>query len=187
MKCFAPENVPAISTLASEFAVFDGYFASVPGPTEPNRCYAMSATSHGMGTNDVEMMVKGMPQKTIFRQIEEMGLDYRIYMEQVPSAVMFKDVRHKDARHRYRFLDALYEDLSSGDMPEYSWVEPSYFDVPELNKYASDQHPAHDVSEGDALIKSIYEAVVASPVWNETAFIITYDEHGGFFDHGMFC
>lgn len=85
MKCFAPEHVPAISTLASEYAVYDGYFASVPGPTEPNRCYAMSATSHGMGNNDVNLMVRGMPQKTIFRQVEEMGLDYRIYMEQVRS------------------------------------------------------------------------------------------------------
>jgi phospholipase C len=83
MKCFAPEHVPAISTLASEYAVYDGYFASIPGPTEPNRCYAMSATSHGMGNNDVNLMVRGMPQKTIFRQVEEMGLDYRIYMEQV--------------------------------------------------------------------------------------------------------
>jgi len=99
---------------------------------------------------------------------------------------MFKDVRHKDARHRYRFLDGpngLYANLESGDMPEYSWIEPSYFDVPEMDKHASDQHPAHDVSEGDALIKNLYEAIVASPIWNETAFVITYDEHGGFFDH----
>ena len=60
MKCFAPEHVPAITSLATEFANFDGYFSSVPGPTEPNRAYAISATSHGMGDNDVKLMITGM-------------------------------------------------------------------------------------------------------------------------------
>ena len=124
-----------------------------------------------------------MPQKTMFRQLEEMGLDYKIYFGQVPAAVIFKDLRHKDARPRYRRLEKLYEDLASGDLAEYSWVEPSYFDVPELSVQAADMHPSHDVSVGDQLIKDLYEAVRASPKWNETAFIITYDEHGGFFDH----
>lgn len=65
MNCFAPEHVPAITTLANEYAMFDGYFASIPGPTEPNRCYAMAASSHGMCTNDINLMVRGMPQTTI--------------------------------------------------------------------------------------------------------------------------
>lgn len=52
MKQFAPDHVPAISTLAEEFVVFDGYFASVPGPTEVNRAYVGSATSNGMVTRD---------------------------------------------------------------------------------------------------------------------------------------
>lgn len=183
MKCFAPEHVPAISTLATEFAVFDGYFASVPGPTEPNRAFAISASSDGMCTNDAELMVRGMPQKTIFRQIEEMGHDWNIYMDQVPAALMFKDLRHRDARPRYHFLKQFYEDASTGSLPEYSWLEPSYFDVPLTGVYAADQHPAHDVSVGDQLIKDVYEALRASPQWNETALIVTYDEHGGFFDH----
>ena len=75
MKCFSEEHIPAITSLAKEFAMFDGWFSSVPGPTEVNRAYAASATSNGMGTNDAEKMVKGFPQKTMFKQIEEMGLD----------------------------------------------------------------------------------------------------------------
>ena len=66
-------------------------------------------------------------------------------------------------------------------MPAFSWLEPNYFDE---EKYAaSDQHPDHDVSIGDQLIKDVYDAVRASPLWEKTALIITYDEHGGFFDH----
>ena len=69
----------------------------------------------------------------------------------------------------------------TGNMPAFSWLEPNYFEAP--NYPASDQHPDHDVSIGDQLIKDVYDAVRASPLWNKTALIITYDEHGGFFDH----
>jgi phospholipase C len=59
---------------------------------------------------------------------------------------MFKDMRHKEARANYRRLDAFYEDLKTGDMPAYSWLEPNYFDEP--GHPSSDQHPDHDVSVG---------------------------------------
>lgn len=181
MKCFAPEHVPVISTLASEFGFFDGWHASVPGPTMVNRAYAGSATSAGMGTNDEKTIALGMSQKTVFRQLQEMGRDYRVYWSDVPSVLMFKDMRHRDARPKYRQLNDLFVDLAAGDMPEFTWVEPAYFDTP--HQAATDQHPAHDVTLGEDLIKRVYEAVRASPIWEETAFIVTYDEHGGFFDH----
>jgi phospholipase C len=60
MKAFAPEHVPIVSQLAREFMLVDGWFAGVPGPTWPNRCYVVAATSHGMGTNDVAMLIKGL-------------------------------------------------------------------------------------------------------------------------------
>jgi len=66
MQRFDPSNVPTIALLAMEFAVFDGYFSSVPGPTEVNRRSAYSATSHGMGTNDAVQMVEGLSQQTMF-------------------------------------------------------------------------------------------------------------------------
>ena len=181
MKCFSEEHVPAISALAQEFAMFDGWFASVPGPTQVNRAYSVSATSNGMGTNDVEKMIKGFPQKTMFKQLEEMGLDYKVYFELIPGVLMFKDMRRQPALSSYHLMRDFYDDLEKGDMPAFSWVEPRYYDTPRYP--ASDQHPDHDVSVGDQLIKDMYEAIRNSPLWNKTAFIITYDEHGGFFDH----
>ena len=32
-------------------------------------------------------------------------------------------------------------------------------------------------------MKEVYDALRASPMWNETLLLVTYDEHGGFFDH----
>lgn len=130
MQCFAPDHVPAISTLASEFGLFDGWYASVPGPTQVNRAYAASATSHGMGTNDVEKIIRGFPQKTMFAQLEEMGLDYRVYFELIPCLAAFKDMRRKTARASYRALRDLFTDLRAGDLPAFSFIEPRYYDTP---------------------------------------------------------
>lgn len=60
-------------------------------------------------------------------------------------------------------------------------IEQRYFDL--LKFPANDDHPSHDVSEGQRFVKGVYEALRASPQWNEMLFIIIYDEHGGFYDH----
>ena len=176
MDCFAPEHVPVMSTLSQEFLTFDGWFASVPGPTLPNRAYAAAATSHGMATCDVETVIKGIPAKTMFRQIEEMGLDWRVYFEMIPAVLMFKDMRHHDVRGRYKGLQSFYTDVSAGDLPEYTWLEPVYHVTPQ--RAPDDMHPDHDVANGEKLVKDVYEALRASPIWNTSALIITYDEHG---------
>jgi phospholipase C len=181
MSCFAPENVPVITTLASEFALYDGWFASVPGPTMVNRAYSASATSHGMGTNDHTTIALGMPQQTMFTQLEEMGHDWKVYFDIAPTMIMFKELRRAKARKKFTAMDKFYKDAAAGDLPAYSFVEPSYFDSE--GHPATDQHPDHDVSAGDELIKKVYDALRAGPLWNKTAFIVTYDEHGGFYDH----
>jgi phospholipase C len=60
-------------------------------------------------------------------------------------------------------------------------IEPSYFDLKRMP--ANDDHPSHDVANGQKFVKEVYEALRASPQWNETLLVITYDEHGGFYDH----
>lgn len=81
MKCFSPEHVPIMTNLSMEYGVFDGWFASVPGPTMVNRAYAGSGTSDGMGTNDDIRIALGYPQKSMYKQLREMGLDYRVYYQ----------------------------------------------------------------------------------------------------------
>jgi phospholipase C len=126
-------------------------------------------------------MVAGMPQKSMFRQLEEMGLDYKVYFELVPAVMMLKDLRHRDARPRFHAMRQFYDDAAAGDLPEFTWLEPRYYNTP--NFPADDQHPDHDVGDGEALVKRVYESLRASPLWSSTALVITYDEHGGFFDH----
>jgi phospholipase C len=90
-----------------------------------------------------------------------------------------KGIHLSDIRHFSRFANDLQQ---AGYADRYIFIEPSY-DV--LNKYrhGTSQHPLGDVTLGEALIKQTYEAIRNSPVWNNSLLIITWDEHGGFYDH----
>ncbi|CAM8912631.1 unnamed protein product [Rhodiola kirilowii] len=69
----------------------------------------------------------------------------------------------------------------NGKLPSFTVIEPRYFDI--KGKPANDDHPSHDVANGQKLVKEVYETLRRSPQWNETLLVITYDEHGGFYDH----
>lgn len=75
----------------------------------------------------------------------------------------------------------LYKDLEDGTLADYSWIEPLWAATP--LSASNDQHPDHSVAEGEKYMKEIYENIRKSKYWNEVLFVITYDEHGGFYDH----
>ncbi|KAJ4979175.1 hypothetical protein NE237_009955 [Protea cynaroides] len=182
MSGFKPELVPVYTALANEFAVFDRWFASVPTSTQPNRFYVHSATSHGCQSNVRKDLIHGFPQKTIFESVEENGLSYGIYYQNIPAALFLKSLRklkHMINFHSYGLKFKLHAKL--GKLPNYSVIEQRYFDV-KLDP-ANDDHPSHDVALGQKFVKEVYETLRKSPQWNETALLITYDEHGGFYDH----
>jgi phospholipase C len=81
----------------------------------------------------------------------------------------------------YDYTLKFKQHASRGILPNYVVVEQRYFDMKMLP--ANDDHPSHDVSEGQAFVKEVYEILRASPQWEEMLFVITYDEHGGFYDH----
>ncbi|KAF7833763.1 non-specific phospholipase C1 [Senna tora] len=182
MSGFKPELLPVYTELANEFAVFDKWFASVPASTQPNRFYVHSATSHGAMSNVRKDLIHGFPQKTIFDSLEESGLSFGIYYQNIPATLFFKSLRKLKniiKFHMYSLKFKLHAKL--GKLPNYVVVEQRYFDV---NLFpANDDHPSHDVALGQKFVKEVYETLRASPQWKEMAVLITYDEHGGFYDH----
>lgn len=178
MDCFLPPHVPIISTLANEFTLLDGYHASVPGPTFPNRLFAMSSTSNGFTENDIGQTVGGWPQRSIFSQANEAKASWKVYFSDVPSTFLLTDARNSSDLSKYSGLEGFYQDAKAGQLPTLSWLDPGYFDLPGIP--ATDQHPSHDVLDGERLLKSVYEALRDSPSWDETVLLVTYDEHGGY-------
>lgn len=182
MSGFKPEVLPVYTELANEFAVFDRWFASVPASTQPNRFYVHSATSHGAMSNVKKDLILGFPQKTIFDSLEEDGLSFGVYYQNIPATLFFKSLRklkHVTKFHDYALKFKLHATL--GKLPNYVVVEQRYFDIDLFP--ANDDHPSHDVAIGQKFVKEVYEILRSSPQWKEMALLITYDEHGGFYDH----
>ncbi|XVF56681.1 hypothetical protein PTKIN_Ptkin06aG0140000 [Pterospermum kingtungense] len=182
MNGFKPELVPVFKELVTEFAVCDRWFSSLPAPTQPNRLFIHSATSHGATGNETQQLIEGYPQKTIFESLEESGFSFGIYYQSFPATASYRnlrDLKYVDNFHPYDL--SFKRHCEKGKLPNYVVIEPRYFDV--LTAAANDDHPSHDISEGQKLVKEIYEALRSSPQWNEILFVIIYDEHGGFYDH----
>jgi len=181
MECWPPEHVPVITSLANNFAMFDEYHASVPGPTDVNRLYLHSATSHGAGHNNILEIIMGYPQKTLYELLDEAGYSWGAYFGEVPDPLLFQYTRQPQFWNRFNLMDRFFKDLSSGNLPTFTFLSPSYFGIADI--LANDQHPAHAVTAGEKLMKEVYENLRSSPLWESSAMLLTYDEHGGFFDH----
>jgi len=185
LRCFNNTAVPIISTLAMDFLLFDHWFASIPGPTFPNRAFAETGTSYGEADN-TEFLSDGFPQRTFFEDVYDSGKEFGVFYSDFPISLMFRPLR--DFPAHIHTIDTFYDLAASGDLPEFSWVEPRWFDF--LVWEESDEHPHHipgiltgSVLNGEFFLKEVYESIRNGPDWNQTMLIVYYDEHGGFYDH----
>jgi len=181
MQCFNSQTVPASSTLATSFALCDRWHAAIPGPTQPNRMYVFSATSDGAANNNDAHLIAGYPQTTIFDNLYDAGHSFGLYYSDFPGALVMRKLRQKKYWPYIKQLKQFFNDCKSGTLPTYSFLEPRWFDMGDLG--ANDNHPPHNVALGEYLIANVYEALRKSPLWSQTLLIVTYDEHGGFYDH----
>ncbi|GAB2234772.1 hypothetical protein Droror1_Dr00004037 [Drosera rotundifolia] len=182
MNGFKPDLIPVYKELVSQFAISDKWHAAMPASTQPNRLFVHSATSHGLTSNDTEKLIAGFPQKTIFESVYEAGLNFGIYWQYPPATLFYRNLRKlKYLEHFHDFDLDFKSHCKEGKLPNYTVVEQRYFDLKILP--GNDDHPSHDVSQGQKFVKEVYEALRASPQWNEILFVIIYDEHGGFYDH----
>lgn len=190
MKCYTPGQLPVLHALAREFVVCDNWHASIPGPTWPNRIFVHAASSGGLDHSPSAAEIVNwevldgvaLPNGHIFDRLNDAGIGRRLYGgDDFPTVAALKGIHLDDIRHYSKFASDLQQ---AGYDDRYIFIEPAY-DV--LNSYrdGNSQHPQGDVTRGEALIKSTYEAIRNSPAWNSSLLIITWDEHGGFFDHGV--
>jgi phospholipase C len=191
MKCYSPDQLPVLTALAKEFAVCDRWHSSLPGPTWPNRFFAHAASSGGLdhSPNVSEILLWEGPDGfrfsngTIFKSMESLAGDkgWAIYAgDHFPNVAALKGISLADV-DEYEDFPA---DLSKDYPYLYTFIEPNYGDVVG-NTYTggTSQHPLDDVTHGERLIKEVYEAIRNSPLWETSLLIITWDEHGGFYDH----
>jgi phospholipase C len=188
MGMYPPAMLPVMTALAKGFAVCDQWFASVPTQTFPNRAFAGAATSLGTLKNH-QGMVFNCP--SIYGRLSDVAGGGGGAIEGMKPWMIFGYDNHPLTRTDFpdtKFADSshfgLFNDFkaraAAGTLPAYSFLEPKWS---ERDDSSNDQHPNHDVAKGEQFMLDVYRALRDGPNWNKTLLIITYDEHGGNYDH----
>jgi phospholipase C len=181
-------RLTVLQTLAREYAVFNGWFSSIPGPTICNRAFAHYGTS--FGNVDMNMFLFPTAKKnkiaSIYERMAANGHTGRLYYFDKASSTM-EIVNLLTDQSLFGTFDQFLHDCQAGTLPEYSFVEPNYTDHPGPGGgqlLANDQHPDHHVLAGDNFIATVYNQIRIIPeLWESTALLVVYDEHGGLYDH----
>jgi phospholipase C len=180
--------LPALHRLARDFLICDHWFSSLPGPTWPNRFFALTGTSSGRvnmpedGEHgaDIEGWFQ-QEQSTIFDRLSEMYISWKIYFHDIPQSICLVHQRTPERVTRYVPFDEFKKDAAGaeGDFPAFCFIEPDYNGAAE-----NDDHPPHDVMKAQKLLADVYNALRGNPeLWATTLLVVLYDEHGGFYDH----
>ena len=175
MGYYTEQDIPFFYSLASTFALADHNFCSVLGPTFPNREYLYAGTSFGHIGNDIFED----ENPTIFQELTAANVDWRIYYTDLPGSFIFLGTLTMYLDNTYK-IGNFFTDAQAGTLGALNLLDPK---LGLGGASRDDDHPPGDVQEGDAFMSQVVQAMMASPQWKHSALIITFDEHGGQFDH----
>jgi phospholipase C len=186
MYYFKQSDLPVLTTLALEFAVFNRWFASIPGPTICNRAFAHYGTS--FGKVDLNPVYINEPFKSIYTRLISASPQHmaKVYYYDTTSSTMEVLNLLQNQPESFGTYEQFLDDCNKGTLPGYSFIEPNYndHDTDGGEQVANDQHPDHNVQAGELFIASIYNAIKQNPtLWASTVLLVVYDEHGGIYDH----
>jgi phospholipase C len=183
MGYYTQADLPYYYALYDRFAIGDRYFASVLSQTFPNRFYSLAGTSFGHIANDVppptDPTAFSPPNGTIFEQLDAHHVSWRIYMSQVPFAGLFGYVRAHAADHVFP-ISQYSADAAAGNLPQVSLVDPIFTGPTNVE---NDEHPPSNIQVGERFASDVIHSLFTSPSWSTSALFLTYDEHGGYYDH----
>ncbi len=185
MGFYTQDDLPFYYDLAQKFAIDDRYFSSVLGPTFPNRSYLMAATSFGhLTTSDFAPPPGGYKPitGTIFDLLDSRHVSWADFFQDGAPARVFRQSTGAETDPHFLSLQAFLGEAAglsgAGELPQVSLVEPA-FGGPDEN----DEHPPADIQRGQAFVSRVVNAVRSGPYWKDSVIFVTYDEHGGFYDH----
>jgi phospholipase C len=189
MGIYTPEALPVLSGLAKNYAVCDHWYCSAPTETLPNRAFTHFGTSDGNLYDEVH----SYSGTSIFMHLANHSKTWGIYgnngkpytvsfCEDIPSGkVNQQNGETSSATLPEGCQVGSFEDfknaLNSNELPDYTFLEPVW------GHAGNSQHPNYSVAAGEQYMLDIYNAVKSSPYWEDTLLVITYDEHGGCYDH----
>lgn len=184
LACYQPHQVPVLSGLARSYAVSDRWFSSVPSQTNPNRAFSLCGTSMGRESNLCFTANEQFDSPTFINWLSKAGKSVGLFFEDVwlrgkcYTEWTFPRVSECSVLERGS-LAGFCEKASAGRLPDFSYLEPAWSGLVD----GTDYHPPSPVEPAEACLYRVYRALRSSPHWEETLFIVTFDEHGGCYDH----
>ncbi|HZS39826.1 MAG TPA: alkaline phosphatase family protein [Polyangia bacterium] len=173
MGYYAPDDLPGLYSIASQFAVADGYYSSVLGPPSANRAFLYAATAFGAVGDEPP----AGDRPTIFSALEAAGVSWAVFSESSSPAAALSAALAPARFHPYRdFVNA----AAGGNLPQVSFLEPDFAGADGVR---DDFDAIADVQLGDQFLVHLVAAVTRSPAWPRTALFITFSDDGGFYDH----
>jgi phospholipase C len=197
---FRDSQLTVLGTLAARYFLFDNWFSSMPGPTWPNRFFVHAASSGGLdnspssigslGAATDDSLSFSFQNGTIFDRLTAKGKKWRVYHDDLfPQVLAIKGMIDPFRLNTEQFswlrlggADFFARDLCGGYDVDYTFIEPNHA-VATGGVGGNSEHPKGAVADGEAFIQYVYESIRNSPVWPDSLLVITFDEHGGFFDH----
>ena len=172
MEYMVRDNLPVFYALADAYTSCDRWFASLLGPTLPNRLYWLAANSGGARSNDDVIAGAYVGVKTIFDALDEKGITWNYFYNDIPVLQFFPNFSSDKRLQSYdNFLTA----AKNGKLPSVVFIDPSFV--------YNDYHPPHYPLVAEQLVAATYTALATGPHWKNTTMVLTFDEHGGFHDH----
>ena len=180
MGYYDERDLPFYYELATQFATSDRFFSSLLANTNPNRMYMFTGTSFGHAFPD-HAPAGGWQQKTIFRAMNEAGVSWAYYyMDNSVYLSDFADWNDGTISGKVKNISEMFKILSSPtadqDLPQVIFIERG-------GTSGLDEHPENNIQKGAAAVENIIRSLMASAAWKSSAFILTYDEGGGLYDH----
>ena len=168
-------DLPFYYWLANTFSIADHYHSSVLGPTFPNRMYLYAASSLGLTYNTI-----ASTENTIVDHLEKREVDWKIYATGTPGIGLFVTTLLKYSDDHLRSIDDYFADAAAGTLPRFAFIDPNIGREGPIN---DDEHPPSMAPIGQRLVAEVVDALTKSPNWKDSALFLTYDEHGGLYDH----
>jgi len=197
---FAAGQLPIITTLANQYFLFDNWYSSMPGPTWPNRFFVHAGSSGGLDNSPsaattiesetLDTLGFTFQNGTLFQRLQAAGRSWRVYHDDLfPQVLAIKSMidpfRVNSSQFswlRFGGQECFVNDLANDYAIDYTFIEPNYGLAGGALETGNSQHPKGSMAAGEAFIKYVYESIRNSPVWPLSLLIVSYDEHGGFFD-----
>jgi phospholipase C len=168
-------DIPFTYSLARHFPIGQRYFSAVLAQTVPNRRFFFTGTASGTIASDLTTFFITAANASIWDRLDAYGIDWGIYFQFLPSWLLVPGSLTPARASRQRPFDQFLTDAAAGRLPQFTFIDPNYVTTSEENP--------QDIQVGEQFVAQVVNALISAPTWKSTALFLTFDEHGGYYDH----